>query len=138
MNYTRLWTAATIIALIVVVGFVLSVPHTNEVSRQPELEKTAVPRVPTITLHDVFKKGVHTITGSITTPNACTTVIANATVVGSATSTQKILLAISAPVDTGICLQEPTRIKFSATANASAGALIQATVNGVTASTTSS
>lgn len=136
MSHTRLWTSAGIIAVVIVVSFMLSVPHTRDVVHAPSPEATTT-NVPIVTLHDVFKKGMHTITGSLITPNACTPVTAVATVVGSV-STQSILVALTMPEDTGVCLQEPTRTKFSATISAGAGALIQATVNGHVATTTAS
>lgn len=136
MSHTRLWTSAGIIAVVIVVSFMLSVPHTRDVIHAPSPE-AAVANVPIVTLHDAFKKGMHTITGSLITPNACTPVTAVATVVGS-NSTQSLLVAITMPEDTGVCLQEPTRTNFSATVSASAKLLIQATVNGLVATTTSS
>lgn len=137
MNHTRLWTSAAIIALVIIVVFVLSVPHTRDVPRPPESEKTAL-TVSTVTIHDSFKKGLHTITGSLTAANPCTIATATASLAGSASSTQSILLTISMPEDTGVCLQEPARMKFSTTIKADAGVPIQATVNGVAATTTSS
>jgi len=136
MSHKRLWMSASIIAVVIIVGFVLSVPHTSEVPRT-DLPETIVP-VPTVTLHDSFKKSLHTITGSLMAPNACTTVTASATVIGSASSTQSILVSISMPEDTGVCLQLPTRITFSTTIVAPAQLPLTATVNGSVATTTSS
>ncbi|MDE2021731.1 MAG: hypothetical protein KGI71_02295 [Patescibacteria group bacterium] len=136
MNHTRLWIAAAIIAIVIVAGFVLSVPHTREVAQTPAPQPVAA--VPSVTLHDVFKKGIHTITGSLEAPDACTIVTATTSLEGDASSTQDILLAVSMPPDTGVCLQLPTRMDFSTTAAAPALTPITVTVNGVVASTTSS
>lgn len=133
MSQKRLWIAATIIALIVVGGFVLSVPHTRDVIEAPT--GIASTSVPFVTLHDVFKKGVHTITGSILAPNVCTTVSAQATLEGTASSTENILVDISMPSDTGVCLQVPTPVTFQTTLSAPAQLPFMVTVNGSVATT---
>ena len=136
MNHTRLWVVAAIIALIVIAGFALSVPHTRDVA--VTVSKQATPAsIPVVTLQDAFKKNLHTITGSIEAPDACIIVTAVATVTGAASSTQKILVAVSMPSDTGgVCLQLPTLMNFKTTVSAPAGLPLIATVNGVLASTT--
>ena len=135
MKHKRFWLAASIIAVIVIVGFALSVPHTRDIGKVVgSQEKVAA--MPVVALHDSFKKGMHTITGSIEAPNACAIVDANASVSGNASSTQKILVNISMPTDVGVCLQLPTTESFSVTVVAPAHLPISATVNGEVASTT--
>ena len=135
MSRTHLWISAGIIALVVFVAFALSVPHTRDVGMK-KVQGTA-PSVPVVALHDVFKKGVHTISGSIIVPNACTPVSATASLVGDASSTQSILVALTFQSDSGICLQVPTSAAFETTLAAPAKLPIQASVNGAAASTTS-
>ena len=138
MNHTRLWVAAAIIACIVAAGFILSVPHTRDITVTANTQP-APASVPVVTLQDAFKKNLHTITGSIEAPDACTLVTANATVTGTASSTENILVAISMPSDTGgVCLQLPTVMSFKTTVSAPAGLPLTATVNGIVASTTAS
>lgn len=131
--HTRLLAAATIIALVVFISFVLSVPRTRDVV------ETATPHtetaVPPVTLRDTFKKGLHTITGLIEAPNACTSVSAEASVTGDATSTESILIAITMLADEGVCLQLPTSTTFQTTLEAPAGLPLTVTVNGATATT---
>jgi hypothetical protein len=134
MNHKRFWVAASIIALVVIIGFALSVPHTRDIAQSKKPEDATT--MPVVSLHDSFKKGVHTITGSLQMPNACTIVNADATVSGDASSTQKILVDISMPADVGVCLQLPTQANFSVTVSAPAHLPISATVNGILASTT--
>lgn len=129
MNHKRLWVAAAIIALILLVGFMLSAPHTHDVSGTTT-SQTATTSVSAIKLHDVFKKGMHTITGSINAPNACADVTAQATL-----SAENIVVALSLPEDTGVCLQLPTQVNFSTTISAPAHTPITATVNGSSATT---
>ena len=134
MNSSRFWTAAAIIALAVIIGFALSVPHTRDAS-QPMTTQNAVP-IPSVTVHDDFKKGFHTITGSLEVPDACTTIAAHASVTGTASSTEKILIAISMPKDTEVCLHIPTTENFSITISAPAHTPITTTINGSSTSTT--
>ncbi len=138
MSHMRLWTSAAIITVIIFVSFVLSVPHTRDLPRPQMQQEKIIEIVPTVTIHDVFKKGVHTITGSILAPTPCTSVTASAELVGTASSTDSILVIITMPKDTGVCLQEPARLNFSTTINASASLPIHATVNGMSATTTRS
>lgn len=134
MNHTRFWAAAVIIALIVAIGFMLSVPHTRDIVGTPT--NTSAASVPSVTLHDVFKKGLHTITGSLEAPNACTTVTARAEFLNNSSSTESILIKLSLPEDAGVCLQLPTQMNFSTTISAPAHLPISATVNGIEATTT--
>lgn len=137
MSHKRLLISSAIIALIILISFAVSIPHTRdvEVKSQPS---AAVPAVPIVALHDAFKKGLHTISGSIEAPNACTLVSASATLVGNASSTENILIAILTQTDSGVCLQTPTQINFKATISATANLPIKATVNGLPAGITSS
>ena len=134
MNHTRLWVAAAIIALILIIGFALSVPHTRDITQAP-LQNNAT-LVPSVTLHDSFKKGVHTITGSLDAPNACATVTARAVTVGDASTTESIRIIVSMTKDTGVCLQLQTSESFSTTIVAPAHLPFSAIVNGEEASTT--
>lgn len=135
MRHSRLWLAATIIALALIIGFVLSVPRTRDIG-DTSLPQSVVAGVPSVALRDSFKKGVHTITGSIEAPNACAVVSANAAHLNEASSTESILLEISLPEDAGVCLQMPTPMSFSATVSAPADLPITVTVNGAPATAT--
>ncbi len=136
MSHTRLWVAAAIIAIAIIGGFMLSVPHTRDVIQAPPPPAAVV--VPLVTLHDAFAKGTHTITGSLEAPDACTIVTATSTLEGDASTTESVAVAVSMPSDTGVCLQMPTQMNFSTTITAPAHVPITATVNGSVASTTSS
>jgi len=136
MNHTRLWIVATIIGGIILLSFALSVPHTRDIIPAPTAAETPAP-MPSVALHDVFRKGVHTITGSIDAPNPCATVSADAVPIGGASSTTGILVEVTLPEDSGVCLQISSPLTFSATITAPAGLPLAATVNGVAATTTS-
>ena len=131
MNHSRLWILATIIALAIMLGFVVSVPHTRDIATAP-LENI-VQVAPVVSLNDSFRKGLHTISGSLTVPNACTFVTARPVLTNNASSTDGILVELSFPVDTGVCLQVHTRTNFSTTLNAPARLPISVMVNGVVA-----
>jgi hypothetical protein len=104
-------------------SFFFSAPRTRDV-----IEETAPVVTPvafTVSAQDVFKKGVHTITGSIEAPNACATVRAEAFYEGAET----IRLAITMTPYEGTCLQLPTRMRFSTSVSAPAKTPLIATVN---------
>lgn len=131
MSQRRLWVAAGIIALVILAGFTLYVPHTRD-SGAPQASVSLPTAVPSVTVRDSYKKGVHTITGSLEVPNACTGVLAVATTTGDG-----IHLAISTQADTGVCLQLPARATFTATIAAPQNLPITATVNNASATVTS-
>lgn len=137
MSQMRLWASAGIIAVVILIVFALSVPHTRDVEVKT-LPTVAEANPPVVVLQDSFRKGVHTISGSIETPNACTPVLASAAIVGNASDTQSILIAISTQSDSGVCLQVPTFVNFKTTVSGPANLPITATVNGLTATTTPS
>jgi hypothetical protein len=131
MTHTRLWLSATIIACIILAGFALSVPRARDGALPPEVP--AVPEaVPAVTVHDVLRKGTHTITGSLEAPNACTTILAEASLVKG----EFIMIRISMPQDSGVCLQEKSVINFTTTLAAPDILPIRSTVNGIAATTT--
>lgn len=132
MNQKRLWTAAGIIALVIFLVFALSAPRArdDDVPQQRSGEATSTP---VVIVHDTFKKGLHTITGSLEAPNACSIISATAT-----TTEESIRVAISVQTDSQRCLQLPARKDFSTTVVAPPRLPITATVNGVLATTTPS
>lgn len=137
MSHSRLWVVTAIIALVVIVSFVLSVPHTRDIAENQKIDKIAP--LPEVTVRDSYKKGVHTITGSVLMPNACgsltaETLIADAT---DASSTPSIHVNLAITTDDGVCLQLPTPTDFKASvATATARMPIIVTVNGVFATST--
>ncbi|MFA6503038.1 MAG: hypothetical protein WCT45_02160 [Candidatus Paceibacterota bacterium] len=132
MSHKRLFVAATIIACIIIAGFVLSVPHTRDTPAELAAP-TASERVPEVALHDVYRKGVHTITGSLTVPNACVTVSASAS---PASDGSTIVVAVTTTDDGDVCLQRSHTVRFSTTVTAPANVPITASVNGIAATTT--
>lgn len=136
MKYSRLWVLVAIITAIILIGFVFSVPHTRDTG--VPVTESATTSIPVVTLRDSFKKGVHTITGSLTAKNACSAVRAEATLLGETSSTDSILVALSVSEDSGLCLQVPTRVSFTTTVSAGARLPITVTVNGAAATTTPS
>ena len=135
MRHTRLWVTTTIIAGIILVWFLLSAPHTRDVI-VPVAEQSAI-SIPSVTVHDSFKKGTHTITGSLVAPTACTSLTATATFDDSASSTNRIQIDIAMPKDTGVCLQQPSTLTFSTSIAAPVNMPMVILVNGAVATTTS-
>lgn len=136
MNHARFWVATGIIAIVIAISFVFSVPHTEDVYVEPL--QNAIQETPAITIRDSYRKGVHTITGSLVAPNACTKLSASSSLIGDASTTQRILVAVSYGADAGICLQLPTKTSFETQITAPPSLPIDATVNGAMASTTRS
>ncbi|MCX6786757.1 MAG: hypothetical protein NTU85_03015 [Candidatus Kaiserbacteria bacterium] len=134
MGHKRFWVAASIIGGVVIIGFVLSVPHTRDVGETAVIQNETI--TPPITLRDSFKKGVHMITGALEASNACFSVTADAVILDNASGVKNILIKISMPDNTGVCLQLPTRMNFSTTISAPANLPLRATVNDREASTT--
>lgn len=131
MTHTRLWIVATIIAGIILAAFALSVPRAKDGSLPPKVEEVQE-SIPAVTVRDVLRKGVHTITGSLLAPTACTTVMAIASLVKE----EYILVSIEMPKDSGVCLEEETTLSFSTTLATPNTLPIKTTVNGKEASTT--
>ncbi len=131
----RLRAAAAILAAVILLGFLISAPRTSEAPQA--LEATVVALVvPEVTLKDVYKKGTHTITGSLVAPNACASVEASATQTTDASSIEHIMVAITLTEGAGTCLEVPTTMTFSTTIAAPQGLPLRATVNGAPATTT--
>ena len=128
----RLTIVAITLALVIFIGFAVSVPRAREV-RETELAQESR-TVPAVTLEDTYKKGTHTLSGTVTAPDACTTASASATF--TSTTDAVILLDISMPPTTGICLTVPTGAEFETTIDAPAETQIRVLVNGAAASTT--
>jgi len=131
----RLRAAAIIIGCAIIVGFIISVPRARDGVRPPAAEKKAAVSVPPIALKDVYKKGTHTITGSLVAPNACTTVSAAAELANDA-APESILVAVTLTPSEGVCLQLPTKLTFTTSVAAPADVPLTATVNGTVATTT--
>ena len=135
MRSTRLWVVATIIAVLILASFVFLVPHAREDALEAR-PSTLEPNIPTFALRDAFRKGLHTITGSIEVPTVCTEVRAEVSLVGATSSAQSIFVAVSVPEDSGICLQRKSTVQFSTTLTAPANLPVKVLVNGVEATTT--
>ena len=132
MTHLHLKAAAALIACMILTGFLVSVLNMRHVVEKNIVPSTTViTPIPTVTLRDNFKKGTHTITGSIIVPNACVTPAVMAT-----STTQNILIAVSLANDTDICLETPTAASFKTTIIAPANLPIIVTINGVPATTT--
>lgn len=132
MTHQRLLISGAIMAFIIIAGFVLSVPHTRDLPL-PAAVQTEESRVPEVALRDTYRKGVHTITGSLDVPDACTSVSAEATL---AEDGSHMAVAVLTVEDSGVCLERKSTIHFSTTLTAPARLPIIVTVDGVLATTT--
>ncbi len=119
------------VLLVLALAFVLFVPHTSRVE-PASLLATSSP--PAVLLHDAYRKGTHTLSGSFALKNPCTTFAAAVSATGTPPA---ITVALSVGDDEGICLQEPATTTFSLSVKAPQGAAVSATVNGVPATVVS-
>jgi hypothetical protein len=129
MMHQRIWLLGGSIAFVILASFLFSVPRTTEVAEAPPSSPEV--EVPRLTLKDTFRRGVHTLSGSVEAPNACAEVAASATYEESDTENAHILLAATLTLTEGLCLEILTKIPFAATVSAPANTPIVATVNGV-------
>lgn len=136
MHNLRFWIAAGILGFVILISFFFSVPHTRDVALQKTVESHEAAILPRIALRDTYKKGVHTIVGTIEAPTACANVRAESALIGESSTTQSILVSISMPDDEGVCLKLPTSFSFSTMIDAPPSLPIVVTVNGKPASAT--
>jgi hypothetical protein len=83
---------------------------------------------------DSYKKGVHTIRGTATVPTAC--VAFSSTITGPTGSSTAIRIDLTAPTDTGMCLELPTAVSFNGSITADQNVPIAIYANGTLATTT--
>lgn len=134
MNHTRLWIVSALIACIIVASFLVSILRAQRAEAPGGSLPLATEAVPAaVTVKDVFRKGTHTISGSVVVPDACTTPTTESSLGGEAPDSQSIILDLSYPEDVGVCLQVPTSVSFTTTIAAPAGLPIIVMVNGVIA-----
>lgn len=135
MLQRRLWLAASIIAVVIVGGFALSVPHTREAGAPlpAEAEQENAVR---ITFTDTSRRGLRTISGSVLAPDACSILHATSSLEGDASTTEKVIVTLDMPPSTGVCLELPTEMAFSTALMAPASIPLEIHINGVLATTT--
>lgn len=141
MNHPRLKIAAGFIACIILVAFLSSIVRTRTAvapEAMPQTERVAIPSAPLLSVDTTYKKGVYTITGFITAPDACTMPVADARLQGDASSTERIMVDVELIEDVGICLEIPSDVEFETELEAPADLPIDVSVNGVFATTTGS
>lgn len=135
MSHRRLAIAAGIVIAIVFGGFLISAPRAREARETTTINtKDEATTTAPVSVKDVYKKGVHTLSGTVTAPDACASVSASAVF---ASGNQAIALNISMPPPTGVCLTIPTDIPFRAVVTAPEDTPIAVFVNGVNATTSS-
>ncbi len=135
----RVWTILGVFLGVLIIAFGIFVLRITE-SEVPDEAPAAPSAAPITDIHflDSYRKGTHSINGSATVPTACTTLNASSTVYAATASSSDVLrVDLSAPADTGICLELPTKQTFSVSDDASADAVIEIYANGVLATTTS-
>jgi hypothetical protein len=130
----RLALTVFLAVMIVIASFAFFTPHANKnVELAPVAEKLTI-TLPNVRYSDTYKKGIHTINGSVSAPTPCTELSAS---LGVASGTPELIsVTLLMPRDTGICLQRSTTLPFTVSTPASAKADIEILVNGMLATST--
>lgn len=131
MSTRRLRILALIILGALIAGFVILVPRGKVQSPTADAASTTS-GIPEVTLVDSFKKGTHTISGSIVVYNACVAVATEALVIEDGANPSGIQISITRAPSEGICLELPTRIPFEKKVKAPRGLALTALVDGKT------
>jgi len=137
----RFWTGIGIFIAVIVVAFTLFVLHiTGSPHEAVPVAAPAFAPITDVTVSDSYssKTGLHTVKGSGTVPTACTSLTASSTVVAAAdaSSTATIRIDLSAPTDTGMCLELPTKKTFTFSIKAAKDAGVTVYANGALATST--
>lgn len=133
----RIWIGVGVFLGVLIIAFAFFVFRITEGPVTPTVSEPAVTIISDVrNVADTYKKGVHTVHGTVTVPTACTEIEANASVDSESSSTPVIRVDLSAESDTGTCLMLPTNKTFSVQATLTGSAPIAVYVNGVLATTT--
>lgn len=130
----RIALGTSVLIVITVLIFVFSIPHANTPGESGPAPLVIAPVVPGISIRDVYKKGAHTITGSLKVPNHCTTVSVESVLDGE--PTKGILILLTVLEDEGICLQEKVERSFTTSIVAEEKMPIRVLINGTEATVT--
>ncbi len=103
---------------------------TYEGAQVKEKVPTQATTTPAVTLKDSFKKGIHTITGTVTVPTPCTEIDANAAV-DSAQNPPVIQVNITTTASEGICLLRAENEAFTLKVTAPESATVVTSVDGI-------
>jgi hypothetical protein len=138
MRRKRFAIAAGLIACLILAAFLAVILRVQMVQAPvaPAGPAAAATTTPVVALRDTYRRGVHTLSGALTLPDACIVPTATSTYTGTASTTGIIALDISYAPDQGVCLELPTQATFSTTVAAPEAAAVVTTVNGVIATTT--
>jgi hypothetical protein len=126
----RTWIGIGGVLLVLIIVFAFFVLRTSEGTMPAKA--TAPETIQIERIKDVYKKGVHTISGVALVPTACTKIDTVAT-----TTAAGIVVNIASVSDTGMCLELPSEIPFSVTATAPQTATTNVYLNSKLATSTS-
>jgi hypothetical protein len=124
--------ALGVFVLVLIVGFVIFIAHTQDGSVPKEKTATSTPVSILESVSSSYSKGTYTIKGKVQVPTPCYQVTAAAT---AASTTIRVDLSI--PTDTGLCLEEPAIDAFSVSVVAAKDASLEVYINGSLATSTS-
>lgn len=127
----RSWIIAGALIIALIGAYGVYALKAGEGANAPKPPANSAPAASVVSVKDVYSKGIHTITGVVLAPDACTSI--ETTV---ATSSAPSLYLVT-PADGDICLELPTEVPFSAEIDADATTSTMVYLNEVLATTTS-
>lgn len=124
-------------ALVIVIGIFVFSGHLSDTPRTSTITTatTTSSLIRLVSLTHSYRRGKYTISGKVIVPTPCYVVTAQTTL-ASSTTPPTIKLSLSAPRDSGICLQLQATTTFSVTQRANKRVNIDTYLNGVLATTT--
>ena len=125
----KIWMVAAAVVAVLIVGFIIVVPHTNEDIRVREV---AAPIVPPVFIHDAYKKGLHTLAVSVAAANPCAVVQGHSVLVPRPASSSPAVASVALTIaeDSGVCLQSVATTTLSFSLAGPSTVQLIATVNG--------
>lgn len=126
---------AVVIAVTLFFGFFLLFGASKDVPAQRSSMAGSASDITLLSVSDSYHKGMHTITGTLMLPTACTPFAATTSPEGNG-GTNGIRVDIASEVDDGVCLALPATTTFTATAAGAASSTVSVYLNGALATTT--
>ncbi len=131
MTTRRVAGATIIILLVLILGFTLSVPRIQDVAEESETLRTEESvTVPTLTLERSYRRGTHTLTGTLLVDTYCTMVTTEAVVTPEDVSPSVITLKLATEEVAGVCLMLAEERSFSVSIEAPEDSMVEVFVNG--------
>lgn len=130
MTTRRVTGSALIILLVLFLGFTLSVPRTKDIVEEGDALQTQESHPqPTLSLERSYRRGTHTLTGTLLVDTRCTKLTTEVEVTPEGIVPPTITLRLATEDTAGVCLMLSEERAFSITADAPEDATVLVFVN---------